>query len=279
LRARTVLQSSEARRYQPSVVVTLSAQATLAAGADQKPSSPPLPPLGPPEAAADEAEAAPEETGVSSDGLTDDERAMVAELAQRDRAVHAHEAAHQAAGGGLVGAASFTYEVGPDGRSYAIGGECPIQISVGQTPGETVAIAERVRNAALAPADPSPQDLAVANAATQMEMQARAAELRTVAQPAAPAAPPAGAAMGSSSEPSPAPVPELGPAVGSSSEPSPAASPELGSPSASSRDVEAQLLMDGGAGLSAPPSAVFASKAMAVYAQTAQLDSTVSTGA
>jgi hypothetical protein len=94
-------------------------------------------------------------------------------LRRRDRHVRSHEAAHQAAGGDLAGPASFTYRVGPDGRSYAVGGEVPIASRRGRTPDETIAIARRVRAAALAPTDPSAADLAAAAAATQVEMQAR----------------------------------------------------------------------------------------------------------
>ena len=87
--------------------------------------------------------------------------------------MRAHEAAHQAAAGGLGGAASFTYATGPDGRRYAVGGEVPVSLRSGHTPQETIANAQAVRSAALAPADPSAQDLAVAAQATQMEAEAR----------------------------------------------------------------------------------------------------------
>ena len=97
----------------------------------------------------------------------------VAELTVRDEQVRAHEAAHQAAAGSLGGAASFTYETGPDGKSYAIGGEVPIDMSGGRTPEETIARAQQIRAAALAPADPSPQDLSVAADASHMEAMAR----------------------------------------------------------------------------------------------------------
>jgi hypothetical protein len=101
------------------------------------------------------------------------EQRLVEHLAETDRQVRAHEAAHQAAAGGLGGAATFTYKTGPDGRSYAVGGEVPIDMSPGRTPEETLARARQVRAAALAPADPSGQDLAVAAQATQMESIAR----------------------------------------------------------------------------------------------------------
>ncbi len=97
----------------------------------------------------------------------------VQELVERDRQVRAHEAAHQSAAGSLGGAASFTYKTGPDGKSYAVGGEVSVDMSAGRTPEETVARAAQIRAAALAPADPSPQDLAVAAQATAMEAAAR----------------------------------------------------------------------------------------------------------
>jgi len=106
--------------------------------------------------------------------LTPEQQRVVADRVHRDAEVRAHEAAHQAAGGELAGAASFTFERGPDGRSYAVGGEVPIRLREGRTPEETVALAQRVRRAALAPASPSAQDLAVAADASRVELAARA---------------------------------------------------------------------------------------------------------
>ncbi|OHX14100.1 hypothetical protein BI347_11720 [Chromobacterium sphagni] len=105
--------------------------------------------------------------------LNADQQKQVAELKARDTDVRRHEAAHQAAGGALAGAASFTYEQGPDGKQYAIGGEVSIRVSQGNTPQETIQNAQTVRTAALAPVDPSGQDRAVAAEASQMEQQAR----------------------------------------------------------------------------------------------------------
>ncbi|MGC0152527.1 putative metalloprotease CJM1_0395 family protein [Chromobacterium vaccinii] len=105
--------------------------------------------------------------------LNDAQQKEVEELKSRDTDVRRHEAAHQAAGGALAGAASFTYQQGPDGRQYAIGGEVPIRLSQGHTPQETIQNAQTVRAAALAPSDPSGQDRAVAAEASQMEQQAR----------------------------------------------------------------------------------------------------------
>jgi len=110
--------------------------------------------------------------------LTAGERDDVRRLQQVDREVRSHEAAHQAAGGAVAGAATFTYEMGPDGRAYAVAGEVPIRAEAGRTPEETIAAARRMRAAALAPADPSPQDLAVAAEAAAMEAQATAERSR-----------------------------------------------------------------------------------------------------
>jgi hypothetical protein len=114
-----------------------------------------------------------EAEGGPGDELTPEERAQVAELQARDGEVRAHEAAHQGAGGGLAGAASFTFQVGPDGRSYAVGGEVPIRIQSGRTPEETIRNAQKVRAAALAPAEPSAADLSVAATASELEAAAR----------------------------------------------------------------------------------------------------------
>ena len=109
-----------------------------------------------------------------TEALTPAEQSQVASLQTRDAQVRAHEAAHIAAGSGVVsGGASFSYQRGPDGRLYAVGGEVPIATSGGDTPEETIATAQKIRTAALAPADPSPQDYKVAATASLMEARAR----------------------------------------------------------------------------------------------------------
>lgn len=106
--------------------------------------------------------------------LTSSERQELSLLQQRDQEVRTHEAAHIAAGGSVIsGGASFVYQEGPDGKLYAIGGEVPINISSGSTPQEEIVIAKQVQAAALAPANPSPQDLKVAATAVMMEAKAR----------------------------------------------------------------------------------------------------------
>lgn len=112
--------------------------------------------------------------GKRSAQLSEADQQRVRELQQRDREVRAHELAHVAAGAGLIlRGASFTYETGPDGQRYAVGGEVTIDTSPGRTPEETLSKAGRIKAAALAPADPSPQDRQVASQADMMAAEAR----------------------------------------------------------------------------------------------------------
>lgn len=106
--------------------------------------------------------------------LTPEEQQEVQKLRRIDQKVRQHEAAHSAAGAGLTGGASYEYVRGPDGRQYAVSGEVRIDVSPAQTPEQTIEKARRIQAAALAPADPSPQDRAVAAQAAQMAAQARA---------------------------------------------------------------------------------------------------------
>lgn len=106
--------------------------------------------------------------------LSADAKAQVAKLQARDAEVKAHEQAHMAAGAGIVtGGASYSYQRGPDGRAYAVGGEVSIDASpVKGNPQATITKAMRIQAAALAPADPSGQDRAVAAQAATMAAQA-----------------------------------------------------------------------------------------------------------
>jgi len=70
---------------------------------------------------------------------------------------------------------SLTYERGPDGAQYAVGGEVPIDVSpVAGDPQATIEKMRVVRSAAMAPAQPSSQDRAVAAQAMQTMLQAQA---------------------------------------------------------------------------------------------------------
>jgi hypothetical protein len=116
------------------------------------------------------------EPGVPKDqlDLSPEARAQLSKLKARDQQVRSHEAAHMAAGGSLVrGGATYTYQQGPDGGRYAVGGEVTLDTSsVPNDPKATIAKAERIRAAAMAPADPSGQDRAVAAQASAMASKA-----------------------------------------------------------------------------------------------------------
>lgn len=113
--------------------------------------------------------------GSGDSELSKEEQQQVTELKKRDREVRAHEAAHMGAGGGVVrGGASYSFQAGPDGRKYAVGGEVGIDASpVKDNPEATIRKMQKVRAAALAPASPSGQDQAVASAASAQEAAAR----------------------------------------------------------------------------------------------------------
>ena len=108
--------------------------------------------------------------------LTPEELQQVDELKARDLEVRNHEMAHVMAGGAFVtGGPSYEYQIGPDGKGYAVGGSVGIDTSpIANDPEATIAKMQTVAAAALAPASPSGQDLKVAAAARQAEAKARA---------------------------------------------------------------------------------------------------------
>ncbi|WP_439887286.1 putative metalloprotease CJM1_0395 family protein [Pseudomonas sp. MBLB4123] len=117
---------------------------------------------------------APDSSGRDARQQRQDQQRL-AELASRDRDVRAHEQAHAAVGGPYAGAPSYSYSRGPDGRLYAAAGEVAIDLAVvANDPAATVRKMEVVVRAALAPAEPSAQDLRVAAQAQAQMVQARA---------------------------------------------------------------------------------------------------------
>lgn len=107
--------------------------------------------------------------------MTPADQKKIQELKSGDTKVRQHEQAHIAAGGPYVkGGAQYQFLQGPDGQMYAIGGEVPIDSSpVPGNPEATIQKAKIVKQAALAPAEPSSQDRSVASSAERMEMNAR----------------------------------------------------------------------------------------------------------
>lgn len=102
------------------------------------------------------------------------DRKEIMELAARDREVKAHEQAHAAAGGQYAGAPSYQYERGPNGVSYAVSGEVAISAPANTNSEQALQAAEQVRRAALAPAQPSAQDISVAAQASKTAASIRA---------------------------------------------------------------------------------------------------------
>ncbi|MGG2398223.1 putative metalloprotease CJM1_0395 family protein [Pseudomonas sp. SH1-B] len=105
----------------------------------------------------------------------------IADLVQRDREVRTHEQAHAAVGGQYAGSPTYSFKRGPDGQRYAVSGEVSIDTApVPNDPEATLRKMEIVLRAALAPIEPSPQDLRVAALAQAQAAQARVelAELR-----------------------------------------------------------------------------------------------------
>jgi SprA family protein len=118
------------------------------------------------------------------DQITGDERSQLTRLKKRDSEVRTHEQAHLSSAGGLsAGGPNYETKTGPDGERYAVGGSVQIDTSPGATPSETIAKAQRMKQAALAPANPSGQDRAVAAKAMRMESEARRELSRTGKDP------------------------------------------------------------------------------------------------
>lgn len=106
--------------------------------------------------------------------LTDEEKQEVQELKKRDAEVRTHEQAHVAAAGGhAMGGPKYEYETGPDQKRYAKSGHVNIDTSKEDSPEATLQKAKTVERAAMAPAEPSPQDLKVAAKARKMAMDAQ----------------------------------------------------------------------------------------------------------
>jgi hypothetical protein len=123
----------------------------------------------------------------SSAELSEGEREQVEALKLRDREVRAHEQAHKSVGGQYAGSISLSYQSGPDGQRYAVGGEVPIDVSPIQgDPQATIAKMNIVKAAATAPAEPSSQDAQVAAQASRLISDAQselAAQSRVESKP------------------------------------------------------------------------------------------------
>jgi hypothetical protein len=120
-------------------------------------------------------------TGLSAQRSTSEQRQQmlsvqqtVRQLAARDMEVRAHEQAHAAVGGPHAGAPNYQFTEGPNGVRYAESGHVNIDVSaVPGDPNATLKKMQTVARAALAPAQPSSADRAVAAKANAQAAQAR----------------------------------------------------------------------------------------------------------
>jgi hypothetical protein len=141
-----------------------------------------LKPKGPPGALRSQGKAAQKPDDGQRE-LTEEQLRQIEQLKSRDVEVRAHEQAHKAVAGAHGGAISLTYETGPDGRRYAVAGEVPVDLSpVSGDPAATVRKMQTIRQAALAPADPSGADRAAAARASQLAQKAQAELAEVTAQ-------------------------------------------------------------------------------------------------
>jgi hypothetical protein len=116
-----------------------------------------------------------EETSEQEKQNQEAEQQQVEELKARDREVRLHEQAHARVGGQYAGSPTYEYQRGPDGNNYAVGGQVMIDVAeVPNDPKATIDKMQTVRAAALAPAEPSGADRAIAADATQKMSSAQA---------------------------------------------------------------------------------------------------------
>lgn len=111
--------------------------------------------------------------GSDQQPLNEVELRQVQQLKQRDTEVRTHEQAHlSTAGQYAAGGPSFSYQTGPNGKRYAVGGSVPIDMKKASTPAATMMKMRTVKRAALAPANPSAADRQIAARASMQEMKA-----------------------------------------------------------------------------------------------------------
>ncbi len=97
---------------------------------------------------------------------------IIQTLKRIQQRVISHEMAHKAVAGKYAGPVHYSYAKGPDGKMYITAGEVSLDLSEEASPQETAKKMEIIHAAALAPSDPSPQDIRVAQIAAIKKMQA-----------------------------------------------------------------------------------------------------------
>ena len=140
-------------------------QIRAAGGGDQQPAAA-APAVGnaarPPAGKADEAAAVGPAGARLPNQLSDEEKRVVEALRRRDAAVRREEEAHAAVAGKYGSPPVYTYERGPDGRLYRVGGAVAINATVSGDPEELRRAGSRITAAAFAPVRPSSADRSAA---------------------------------------------------------------------------------------------------------------------
>ena len=90
------------------------------------------------------------------------DRLEVQHLAARDQYVRIHEMRHAATLGMYAGRIHYNYQVGPDGKAYAVGGYTEVNNTPAPTREMALAQARTIRRAAMAAGEASGSDRAVA---------------------------------------------------------------------------------------------------------------------
>jgi hypothetical protein len=81
---------------------------------------------------------------------------------QKDNEIRRHEASHSQILGQKV---SYKYQIGPDGKMYAVGGETVLDTSLPQDPNNALNKIEQIKKAATASSSLSSADLYIVNSA------------------------------------------------------------------------------------------------------------------
>ncbi|WP_374367790.1 putative metalloprotease CJM1_0395 family protein [Dongia sp.] len=104
--------------------------------------------------------------------LSPEEKRIIAELQQRDRAVRNEEERHAATAGQYAGEPQYTFRRGPDGKMYAVEGKVPIRLGSAASGEDQEKALRRVQAAAVSVQSPSSGDFAaVAGAAASLAAQ------------------------------------------------------------------------------------------------------------
>lgn len=100
--------------------------------------------------------------------MTQEEAQQVAALKERDREVRQHEMTHAAIlGKDAIGAPHYSYQSGPDGKAYAVGGYVKVDMGSTGSASENTAKSLRIRRAAASVDGMSSSDMAVALSAAK----------------------------------------------------------------------------------------------------------------